>query len=80
MSLVYVYTSCFLNTVLTIFFYHFGCYIVFKLKLWDGARVFPVHGVWLVTMAMNMLYVMHILVQWLLGRDVCWNIQSELSD
>ncbi|XP_065911000.1 ammonium transporter 2-like isoform X2 [Dysidea avara] len=31
--------------VLTILFYHLGCYIVYLLKLYDGARVFPVHGV-----------------------------------
>ena len=34
--------------VFTIFFYHCGCGIVYKLKLHDGARVFPVHAVWLV--------------------------------
>ena len=40
----------FLHLVLTIFFYHLGCFIVYLMKLWDGARVFPVHGVWSVIM------------------------------
>ena len=44
----------FFSEVLTIGFYHCGCYIVYKMKLWDGARVFPVHGVWSVAMVMSM--------------------------
>jgi len=44
----YITVLLFLFVVLTILFYHLGCYIVYLLKLYDGARVFPVHGVWLV--------------------------------
>lgn len=32
--------------VITVAVYHLGCYIIYFLKLHDGARVFPVHGMW----------------------------------
>jgi len=42
--------------VLTILFYHLGCLMVYLLKFWDGARVVPVHGVWLVNPVYSTLY------------------------
>ena len=36
--------------VLTVVFYHLGCMLEFSLGIHDGARVFPVHAVWLVSM------------------------------
>ena len=35
-----------LTLVLTIAIYHGGCLIEYFLGLHDGARVFPVHGMW----------------------------------
>ena len=32
--------------VLTTFIYHIGCFIEYAMRLHDGARVFPVHGMW----------------------------------
>ena len=73
---MYVYLNIFYE-VLTILFYHCGCYIVYILDLHDGARVFPVHGVWLVTTPKTTLYYCdhHLTVQWFLGCDMCWYIQ-----
>ena len=31
--------------VLTVFFYHAGCWLVHVLNLQDGARIFPVHAI-----------------------------------
>ena len=33
-------------TVITIIVYHLGCFIEYIFRLHDGARVFPVHGMW----------------------------------
>ena len=32
--------------VLAVVFYHVGCFIEYKLRIPDTARVFPVHAVW----------------------------------
>ena len=33
------------RSVLTVFFYHGGCWLVYVLNLQDGARIFPVHAI-----------------------------------
>ena len=39
-------TPCVLPpSVLTVFFYHGGCWLVYLLNLQDGARIFPVHAI-----------------------------------
>ena len=32
-------------SVVTVFFYHGGCWLVYVLNLQDGARIFPVHAI-----------------------------------
>ena len=32
--------------VLGVVFYHLGCFLEYKFKINDTARVVPVHGVW----------------------------------
>lgn len=38
--------SCTSPLVITIIIYHLGCFIEYIFRLHDGARVFPVHGMW----------------------------------
>jgi len=38
--------SILLVLVLTVGIYHLGVFIEFMLGIYDGARVFPVHGIW----------------------------------
>ena len=39
---------CMVFVVLTVGIYHLGVFIEFILDIYDGARVFPVHGMWYV--------------------------------
>ena len=34
------------TAVISVGFYHLGCFIEYLLRLHDGARVFPVHAMW----------------------------------
>ena len=54
------YTVCayYFCKVLTIFWYHVGCWLEYVMKLHDGARVVPVHAVWLVITPIMMLHIM----------------------
>ena len=36
------------RAVITVAVYHFGCFIEYAMRVHDGARVFPVHGMWYV--------------------------------
>lgn len=37
---------CCCDLVFGVLFYHLGCFLEYKTKLKDTARVVPVHGVW----------------------------------
>lgn len=46
-SIKMVIVSLFLfNVVVTVAVYHLGCYIEHLLGIYDGGKVFPVHGMW----------------------------------
>ena len=38
--------SCLYFVVFAVLFYHGGCWLEYKFKINDTARVVPVHGVW----------------------------------
>ena len=56
--------------------YHLGCMFEYAIGVYDGARVFPVHGAWYVTVSILILHYLFLSIV-ACGESCVWEYSAE---